>query len=145
MEALQLVRAQPADEAETLSLGVEGMTCASCVGRVERAILAVPGVTDASVNLATERAEVTFKSGHTDPSAIAEAVTKAGYSPATETVELSISGMTGASCVGRVETALNRVPGVLDAQVNLATETARVQTVGSTSVAALVSAVEKAG
>jgi Cu+-exporting ATPase len=72
-----------------LSLSVEGMTCASCAGRVERALLAVPGVAYASVNLATERAEVAFD-GPADPRAAAAAVQSAGYRAADETVELSI-------------------------------------------------------
>jgi Cu+-exporting ATPase len=145
MDAQLLTRMDGAEPGETVSLPVEGMTCASCVGRVERAIRAVPGVAGASVNLATEKAEVTFISGNFDPGSVAEAITKAGYRPVTATTELSISGMTCASCVGRVEKALRGVPGVLDAEVNLATETARIETVGSTSSADLVGAVEKAG
>ncbi|MNI45787.1 Copper-transporting P-type ATPase [compost metagenome] len=72
-----------------LSLPVEGMTCASCVGRVERALKAVPGVDSASVNLATERADLTF-SGTADPQAAVHAIENAGYSVREETTELAI-------------------------------------------------------
>ncbi len=146
MDAAILSRAPSAEAAgETLTLPVEGMTCASCAGRVERAILAVPGVESASVNLATERAEVSFAPGRTDRRAVADAVFRAGYIPGSQTVELSVSGMTCASCAGRVEKALRAVPGVAKAEVNLASETARVEADAATSPASLVDAVERAG
>lgn len=129
----------------SMVLPIEGMTCASCVGRVERAIRAVRGVADVSVNLATERARITFLDGNADGGAVAEAVTKAGYTPGSTSHELNIVGMTCASCVGRVEQALSALPGVLTAEVNLATETARVNASAMLPVTALVEAVEKAG
>jgi heavy metal translocating P-type ATPase len=127
---------------ETISLPLEGMTCASCVGRVERALKGVAGVVDASVNLATERAEVRLSA----PVARAElirAVEDAGYAVSASTVELSIEGMTCASCVGRVERALRAVPGVSEAAVNLATERATVK--GGVDAATLIRAVEAVG
>lgn len=128
-----------------LSLPVEGMTCASCVGRVERALKAVPGVNSASVNLATERADLTF-SGAADPQAAVHAIENAGYTVREETTELAIEEMTCASCVGRVEKVLNQLPGVLEANVNLATERARVRHLaGVVSITDLEAAVEKAG
>jgi P-type Cu+ transporter len=130
---------------EPLVMPIEGMTCASCVGRVERAIRAVPGVADASVNLATERAEVTFSPGQADRRAVVDAIAKAGYVPGAQSFELTVSGMTCASCVGRVEKALKGVAGVTKAEVNLATETAHVETDAATSTAALIQAVEQAG
>ncbi|MFV8870645.1 heavy metal translocating P-type ATPase [Serratia fonticola] len=128
-----------------LSLPVEGMTCASCVGRVERALKAVPGVQTATVNLATERADVTF-SGVADPQAAVSAIESAGYAVREETTELAIEEMTCASCVGRVEKALTQLPGVLSASVNLATERARVRHLaGVISTADLEAAVVQAG
>nr|WP_279379364.1 heavy metal translocating P-type ATPase [Sphingosinicella humi] len=124
---------------------IEGMTCASCVGRVERAIRQVPGVSNVAVNLATERAEVTFDDEDSDIGTVAEAVFKAGYMPGSKTTELLVTGMTCASCVGRVEKALRAVPGVLKADVNLATETARIEAVATTADTDLIRAVEKAG
>ena len=132
-----------ADSSE-IDLQITGMTCASCSTRVEKSLKAVPGVTDASVNLATEHAII-----HADPSVSAEtlaaAVRKAGYDIATKETVLQIEGMTCASCVARVEKALLKVPGVSTASVNLATERATVQALPSVRVAALVAAVDKAG
>lgn len=130
--------------AADLRLPIEGMTCASCAGRVERALKQIPGVEDASVNLATETAEVR---GSALPSAadIARAIEAAGYAVGAGETELSIEGMTCASCVGRVERALRQVPGVLDVSVNLATEHARVRTAGNADTAKLIAALEAAG
>ncbi|MDX5393985.1 MAG: heavy metal translocating P-type ATPase [Caulobacteraceae bacterium] len=129
---------------EPIDIPVLGMTCASCVGRVEKAIKAVPGVASASVNLAAERAHVEFRQA-TETSAVLEAIRKAGYEPLERTVELKITGMTCASCVGRVERALRATPGVLTAQVNLATERAQVTVLEGADVGDLIAAVAKAG
>jgi copper ion binding protein len=124
---------------------VEGMTCASCVGRVEKAIRAVPGVAGASVNLATERATVEF-AGKPDPAAVVAAIGKAGYTTRQETIELQIEGMTCASCVSRIEKALAKVPGVVSASVNLATEKAVVAGAsGAVTRAALEATVRATG
>ncbi|MDZ4067350.1 MAG: heavy metal translocating P-type ATPase, partial [Tabrizicola sp.] len=125
-----------------LSLPVEGMTCASCVGRVERALKAVPGVTEASVNLATERAEV-VTDGSADRARLVSAVEGAGYSVPQSVQVLSVEGMTCASCVARVERALTAVPGVTTATVNLAIETASVT--GSAAPGDLIRAIAAAG
>ena len=127
----------------TVTLPVEGMTCASCVGRVERALARVPGVASAAANLATERVAVQL-SAPVDRDTLVAAVTKAGYAvPAPAPVELAVEGMTCASCVGRVERALKAVPGVTEAAVNLAIERAVVT--GTADPAALVAAAAKAG
>jgi Cu+-exporting ATPase len=111
-------RSVPLDPAAALLLPVEGMTCASCVGRVERALAAVPGVMGVSVNLVTGRALIR---GDASSPLLRDAVKRAGYAvPEAETV-LDIEGMTCASCVGRVERVLAAVPGVTTAAVNLAT------------------------
>ncbi|AWK88812.1 heavy metal translocating P-type ATPase [Azospirillum thermophilum] len=128
-----------------LDIGVSGMTCASCVGRVEKALGRVPGVSSVSVNLATERARVRFD-GAPDPKAVAEAIEAAGFEPQTESFDLTVGGMTCASCVARVEKALGRVPGVSSAAVNLATERAHVVAyAGAVDAARLAEAVETAG
>ena len=110
----------------TLEFGVRGMTCASCVSHVEKALVGVAGVKSARVNLATERAGVSLARG-ADAGALAEAVKEAGYDPVVETIEIGVGGMTCASCVAHVEKALRAVPGVIDASVNLATERAQVR------------------
>ena len=112
--------------AQTITLSVEGMTCASCVGRVERALKAAPGVTGAEVNLATETARITTD-GNTGAVDLAQVLDKAGYPARLAEVDLRVQDMTCASCVGRVERALAGVPGVAQASVNLATETAHLR------------------
>ncbi|MGA4638275.1 heavy metal translocating P-type ATPase [Stutzerimonas stutzeri] len=127
----------------THTLPVSGMTCASCAGRVERALLKVPGVASASVNLANEQVRV--ESSEADLAALIEAVQKAGYGVPVQSLELAIDGMTCASCVGRVERALLKVPGVRSAAVNLASERAHVEVLGTPDPAALIQAVGAAG
>jgi P-type Cu+ transporter len=131
---------------DSIDIPVQGMSCASCVGRVEKAIRSVDGVTAANVNLATERAHVLFTPAETNAAAVAEAIRAVGYEPSDSTIELKITGMTCASCVSRVEKALKRVSGVLDASVNLATERATVRYLGGSEVVdRLISAVENTG
>ncbi|MBI5721467.1 MAG: copper-translocating P-type ATPase [Burkholderiales bacterium] len=153
------------------SLPIDGMTCASCVTRVEKALRALPGVGDASVNLATETAQwlpadgagaagaaraagaagaAGTIAGAPDLQAAIAAVEKAGYEVPRQAARLRIAGMTCASCVSRVERALARVPGVLSASVNLATETAEVVWAGrgagrAAVQATLLAAVARAG
>src|SRR5699024_5680070 len=105
---------------------VEGMTCASCVSRVEKALSAVEGVERADVNLATERARVVLKDDSTSTRAVLQATAAAGYPPHSRSREFGIEGMTCASCVARVEKALQQQEGVQKASINLATERARV-------------------
>ncbi|WCM24898.1 heavy metal translocating P-type ATPase [Paraburkholderia bryophila] len=144
------------------------MTCASCAMRVEKALAKVPGVTRASVNLATEKARIE-SDATVEPDTLAAAVRKAGYeatpvasehaAPAApalaaaaiqspQAVGLAIGGMTCSSCAMRVEKALAKVAGVTGASVNLATETATVNLSGADSdptAEALIAAVKKAG
>ncbi|WP_431824038.1 heavy metal translocating P-type ATPase [Burkholderia sp. F1] len=141
----------------TIELDIGGMTCASCVARVEKALAGVPGVTRASVNLATERA--TVDAAGVPASRLADAVKQAGYlatpvaepdaavapPPAAVHAEFDIGGMTCASCAGRVEKALANVPGVTRASVNLATERATVDAAAGVTTAQLVDAVKQAG
>lgn len=123
-------------------LPINGMTCASCAGRIERALQQVPGVHSASVNLLAEHAQV---QGDAALSALIAAVTNAGYAVPQQSVELRISGMTCASCAGRVERALAKVAGVASVSVNLATEQAHVQVLGKPKPALLIAAVSAAG
>ncbi len=107
------------------TLSIEGMTCASCVGRVERTLAEVPGVDHVAVNLATETASFDV-TGQTELGAAAKALETLGYPARTKRVVLSVASMSCASCVGRVDRALAVLPGVLDVSVNLAAETATV-------------------
>ncbi|MDX2163380.1 MAG: heavy metal translocating P-type ATPase [bacterium] len=110
-----------------LELPITGMTCASCVRNVERALTKTEGVDRATVNLATERASVQFDPQMVSVPQLVERVQNAGYGVATASIELPITGMTCASCVRNVERAMGKQPGVLEVAVNLATERARVQ------------------
>lgn len=127
-----------------ISLAIEGMTCASCAGRVEKSIRNIAGVAEVSVNLATDTVAVQADANIT-AAAIQQAIEKAGYSVPQDEVSLRIGGMTCASCSGRVEKALRKTDGVLNASVNLATDQARVQIVRGTNNNALIDAVEAAG
>ncbi|MBI1220714.1 MAG: heavy metal translocating P-type ATPase [Rhodobacteraceae bacterium] len=130
---------------QSATLEVEGMTCASCAGRVERAVKAVPGVSGASVNLAMKTLHADF-SGASDPSALATAIRKAGYDVGAADTALSIEGMTCASCVARIERALKAWPGVTGAEVNLATGGAVVHHMaGAVTPSELAAVVKRAG
>ena len=130
-------------ESTTFDLPIAGMTCASCAGRVERALSKVIGASAVSVNLATELARVQAPADSLP--ALMEAVHKAGYSVPQHSLELSIDGMTCASCIGRVERALNKVPGVKSVSVNLANERAHLELLGQVDAQTLIGAVTKAG
>ncbi|MEP3438874.1 MAG: heavy metal translocating P-type ATPase [Hoeflea sp.] len=134
----------PVAPSATADFGIEGMSCASCVARVEKAIKAVPGVVSATVNLATERATVTFNDA-VPVGTVVQAIEMAGYEPRVETLQFGIEGMTCASCVNRVEKAIKAVPGVSEASVNLATEKATVRAIAGTPVSTLEDAVRNAG
>jgi Cu+-exporting ATPase len=107
-------------------LPIEGMSCASCVSKIEGAISKVDGVDRVGVNLATEKASVTVSDGQSDIGRIVSAVADVGYRVPVEKMTLPIDGMTCASCVTTIEGALGDVPGVISATVNLATEKATV-------------------
>src|SRR5688500_204242 len=149
-----------------ITFPVTGMTCASCVRRVEKALTKLPGVAEASVNLATEKAKVAFDPASVTTEQLRAAVEKAGYGMGTMPADvqppaqtsapaptaapgeltLPIEGMTCASCVRRVEKALTKVEGVSEASVNLATEKAKVvYDPQATTLEAMKKAVERAG
>ncbi|AUX80240.1 heavy metal translocating P-type ATPase [Sinorhizobium fredii] len=145
MASLNAAGTRHVESKQNVSLSVEGMSCASCVARVEKAISAVPGVVSASVNLATERADIRFDET-AKPSEIINAIENLGYGAVEDALELGIEGMSCASCVGRVEKALKAVPGVVEANVNLANERASIRLVrGLASTEQLVEAVRGVG
>jgi len=142
--AAAAAKTAPDSASHELRLPISGMTCASCVGRVERALQKVPGVGAVSVNLATEAATLKLERP-VATGALAQAVAQAGYEVAHEEFDLAIRGMTCASCVARVEKALLKTPGVLSATVNLATERAHVVAVAGAGLESLRKAVAAAG
>ena len=152
---------------------VEGMTCASCVNRIERYLRKVDGVDEANVNLATESASVRYDPARVGLDDLRSAVEAAGYEARIERAEVSngdgsqaveiafharrrgisgprdlaldIEGMTCASCVNRIERYLRKVEGVEEANVNLATERASIVAGAEVTVDQLIGAVEAAG
>ncbi len=129
-----------------ITIPVTGMTCASCVRRVERALSGKEGVAEASVNFAAEKASVTYEPAATSAEELIGVIRDAGYGADVREVTFGVTGMTCASCVGRVERALEKVPGVLEASVNLATEKATVGYIaGEVEPRELERAVEGAG
>ncbi|MEX0785395.1 MAG: heavy metal translocating P-type ATPase, partial [Dehalococcoidia bacterium] len=130
---------------ERITIPVRGMTCASCVSKVEGSLAHVAGVENAAVNLATEEATVDFDPAACTLDDLYRAVEAAGYEPKPRTRTFAVRGMTCASCVKRVEDALARVEGVERAQVNLATERATVQMSPGVEIGALRDSVAAAG
>ena len=127
------------------TLSIEGMSCASCVGRVEKTLSALPGVLDVSVNLASEQAHLKLSSPNRLQDA-AQALDTLGYPARKARITLNIASMSCASCVGRVDKALADVLGVLSVTVNLATETALVEYLeGAVTPAGLIAATSDIG
>ena len=126
----------------TLQLG--GMSCAGCVSRVERALAGVDGIQRVAVNLAAQTARMDVQT-NSQLLAVEQALQQAGYPAEQQTRQIQIGNLTCASCVGRAEAALGTVPGVLDAQVNLASQQARVRMLQGTDQDALLRALRQAG
>jgi Cu+-exporting ATPase len=130
-----------------LDLPITGMTCANCAATVERSLRKLEGVRDASVNFASERATVRFDPTVLREDALAGRIQEIGYGVATSKVELPLTGMTCANCAATIERTLqSRVPGVVSASVNFATERATVEYVpGAVTRRDLIRAIEDAG
>jgi Cu+-exporting ATPase len=129
-----------------VSLPVNGMSCASCALRIEGALKKVDGVADAAVNFASENATVAFDPDRTDVDRLVAAIERTGYRVPPQTLRLRIGGMTCATCAGRIEKVLRRLPGVVSAQVNLASEVATVAFIpGTVDAGELIAAVVRAG
>ncbi|SFB13321.1 MULTISPECIES: heavy metal translocating P-type ATPase [unclassified Bacillus (in: firmicutes)] len=113
--------------AKDTSMQISGMTCAACAVRIEKGLKKTEGVMDANVNFALEKAIVSFDPSKTNLDVLQAKVRDLGYEVVTEKVEFDILGMTCAACSTRVEKGLNKMPGVFQATVNLALETATVE------------------
>ncbi|WP_274520729.1 MULTISPECIES: heavy metal translocating P-type ATPase [Ectothiorhodospira] len=130
----------------SLTLSIGGMGCASCVGRVEDALSALPGVDRVSVNLATEKATIESDQGLPDANTLRQAVADAGYQVETDDLVLDVQGMNCGACSSRVQRVLDQTPGVTDAAVNLANGQARVTVLtGAITAADLARRVTDAG
>ena len=114
-------------EERTITLPVHGLTCASCVSKVEKGLMATQGVASAKVNLATERATIEYDETKVQPAGLIKAIRDLGYDAGSETLTFPVEGMSCASCVNKVQKALSGVEGVLSATVNFAAEQATVE------------------
>jgi Cu+-exporting ATPase len=129
-------------ELRHFTFGVKGMTCASCAARIQKGLSKVPGVKEATVNLATEKVTVIVDPGQVDLNALRQTVESLGYHVVESTVKLGLVGMTCANCAQKIERKLKSLPGVVEATVNFGTETALVRYIpGVIDVAAMKKAV----
>src|SRR5262245_61377005 len=130
-----------------ITMPVVGMTCANCVATVERSAKKVEGVSQAVVNFGTERVTVSYDPAKTSLQPVIDRIARAGYEVPVATLELPITGMNCANCANTIERTLNKkLPGILEASVNLATEKATVKYIpGAVTRADMVAAIEKAG
>lgn len=130
---------------QRIEIRVDGMSCASCVGRIEKALMGQRGVAESQVNLATGKATVKFDQPAT-PATLIDLIKEAGYQPRVQSAEIPVTGMTCGSCVSRVERALNKQPGMVKASVNLTTQKAFVEFLSDTlSVPQIHQAIRDAG
>jgi Cu+-exporting ATPase len=133
------------EKLKKVDLPITGMTCTTCAATIEKGLSETPGVEESQVSFATEKASVKYDPDQVNLAKIKHTVAKLGYGVATKKSIFPVSGMTCASCVARVEEALSSVPGVISANVNLASEKATVEYVAGTAIADLRRAVREAG
>src|SRR5712692_3065227 len=131
---------------QELTLPIKGMTCANCANTIERSLKRTPGVENASVSYASEKATVAFDPSQVKMDQLRQRIADAGYAVATAQIELPIRGMTCTNCANTIERALKRTPGVVSAAVNFGNEKAGVEYVpGVVTQADLSRAVKDAG
>jgi len=132
---------------ENVTLPVTGMTCANCALTIQRSLKKVTGVKEANVNFATEQASVSFDIDQVQIKGLTNKIHDAGYGVVTATVEIPLTGMTCANCAMTIERTLSKkVPGVVKASVNFATERAHVEYIPTiTTIDDMIAAIEKAG
>ncbi len=144
MEANQTAAAAP--QTTPANLSVEGMTCGACAVRLEKALGQAPGIDNATVNFALERADIAYDPDQTDINGVANVIRNAGFDVAHEKFSFPVEGMTCSACAGRIEKALRAVPGVIEANINLALERADVTGIsGVVQLDMLADAVDRAG
>jgi Cu+-exporting ATPase len=132
-------------KSDKASIHVIGMTCTTCAATIEKGLSQTPGVEQADVNFASEKASIEYDPTKVGLAKIKDTVSQLGYGVATGKSIFPVGGMTCASCVARVEEALSSVPGVISANVNLASEKATVEYLEGTALADMRRAVKDAG
>ena len=132
---------------KTINIPVTGMSCANCALAIERTVKKLPGVKAASVNFATEQASLSFDPDLVQVEKLVEKIQDAGYGVAKATVDIPVTGMTCANCAMTIERTLKKkVPGVVNASVNFASERASVEYIPSlTGIDEMIQAIERAG
>jgi Cu+-exporting ATPase len=130
----------------SMMMPVTGMTCSACAARIEKTLNRAEGITSVAVNFATEKADVHWDSSLLDSNSVRQLIENTGFGIATDQFRFAVGGMTCSACANRIEKALNRLPGIIEASVNLTTEQANVTTIaGSLGLTDIFSVVEKAG
>ncbi|HUT68727.1 MAG TPA: heavy metal translocating P-type ATPase [Dehalococcoidales bacterium] len=132
-------------KSEKANIPITGMTCTTCAATIGKGLAKIPGVKRAEINFAAEKASIEYDPSRVNLSKIKNTISQLGYGMATGKSIFPVSGMTCASCVARVEQALSTVPGVISANVNLASEKAIVEYIEGTEIAGLRRAVKEAG
>jgi len=140
-----MVEKSSSKKTEKAHIHITGMTCTTCAATIEKGLAETPGVEQASVSFASEKASVEYDPSRVDLAKIKHTISQIGYGVATKKSIFPVSGMTCASCVARVEEALSSVPGVVSANVNLASEKATVEYTEGMELADLRRAVREAG
>ena len=132
---------------QNIKLPITGMTCVNCAANIERGVKKLTGVSDASVNFASEQAAVTFDPSQVQIQELLDKINKSGFGVATARIDIPITGMTCANCAANIERVLNKkVSGVVTASVNFASEHATVEYIpGATDISTMIAAIEKAG
>jgi Cu+-exporting ATPase len=133
------------EKLKKVDLPITGMTCTTCAATIEKGLSETPGVAESQVNFAAEKASIKYDSDQINLAKLKHTVAELGYGVATKKSIFPVSGMTCASCVARVEEALSSVPGVISANVNLASEKATVEYIEGTAIANMRRAVREAG
>ncbi|GIP39015.1 copper-translocating P-type ATPase [Paenibacillus sp. J31TS4] len=135
-----------ASQTKQATLQITGMTCAACANRIEKGLNKLEGVSTANVNFALEKASVSYDPSKIGMDSLEATIQKLGYGTAKEAVDFKLEGMTCAACANRIEKGLSKVPGVTNATVNFALETARVEySPGEVSVTELQDKVKRLG
>lgn len=128
------------------SIQITGMTCAACANKIEKGLGKMDGVTSANVNFALEKASVTYDPTKVEMKELEEKIKKLGYGSVSEVAQFNLEGMTCAACANKIEKGLNKLPGVTNASVNFAMETARVEfSSGEVSIEDMKNKVKKLG
>ncbi|MBA7479476.1 MAG: heavy metal translocating P-type ATPase [Dehalococcoidia bacterium] len=133
------------NKAEKVRIHVTGMTCTTCAATIEKGLAKTPGVEEAKVSFASEQASIAYDPERVNLGTLKETISRIGYNAATRKSVFPVRGMTCASCVARVEQALSGVPGVVEANVNLASEKATVEYLEAVQLSDLKRAVADAG